>query len=48
MHKLILWLKRNFTVAILGVIISVLSLYLAYNRYLLDNGGNVATSLLSR
>lgn len=43
MHKLILWLKRNFTVAILGVIISVLSLYLAYNRYLLDNGGNVAT-----
>ena len=41
MHKLILWLKRNFTVSICALIVSVISAMMAYNRYLIENGGQI-------
>ena len=47
MHKLILWLKRNFTVSICALIVSVISALMAYNRYLIENGGQITPVLYS-
>lgn len=47
MHKLILWLKRNFTVSICALIVSIISALMAYNRYLIENGGQITPVLYS-
>lgn len=47
MHKILLWLKRNFTVSICALIVSIISALMAYNRYLIENGGQITPVLYS-
>lgn len=47
MQKIILWLKRNFTVSVCALVVSIISAMMAYNRYLIENGGQITPVLYS-
>ena len=41
MKELIKWIKRNISVSIVALCVSIISAYFAYNRYMAENGSEI-------